>query len=306
MLALGLDAAQTVPPAALPGPPARDPDSIGPYRILGKLGEGGMGTVYLAEQAAPVSRKVALKVVKHGIGTSAVIRRFDAERQALALMDHPSIARVYEAGETGDGLPYFAMEYVQGEPITDHCDRERLTTRERLELLVEVCLAVQHAHRKGVIHRDIKPSNVLVTRVDGKSVPKIIDFGIARAVEQRLTERSLFTELGMIVGTPEYMSPEQAEFTGERVDTRTDVYSLGVLQYELMTGALPFDPAELRAGGFEQICRRIREEEPSRPSARVSGAGEVAARSATLRGVDVATLRRQLTGDLDWVAMKAL
>ena len=300
MLAAGLEIDDLAPPdAPPPGDSGAEHQRIGPYRILRVLGEGGMGVVYLAEQQEPVQRQVALKVVKRGMSSRDVLDRFDAERQALARMDHPSIARVYHAGETPDGMPYFAMEYVDGEPITAWCDRERKTMRERLDLLARVCAGVQHAHHKGVIHRDLKPSNVLVARVDGEALPKIIDFGVAKAIEQRLTERSLFTELGVIVGTPEYMSPEQAELTGERVDTRTDVYALGVLQYELLTGTLPFDPQELRAGGFDQLCRRIREEEPPKPSTRVG-------RTPARRGIDRATLRRELAGDLDWVTLKAL
>jgi non-specific serine/threonine protein kinase/serine/threonine-protein kinase len=280
-------------------------ETIGPYRLLQKVGEGGMGEVWLAEQTEPIRRRVALKLIKAGMDTKQVVARFEAERQALALMDHPSIARVFDAGETPRGLPYFVMEYVQGEPISTYCDRQRLTTIERLELFLAVCDGVQHAHQKGIIHRDLKPSNVLVTQVGDKAVPKIIDFGVAKATAQRLTERTMFTEPAMI-GTPEYMSPEQAELTGLDVDTRTDVYALGVILYELLTGALPFDSKELRQHGFGEIQRRIREVEPPRPSARVSTLGDRASASARARRTEPAPLARHLRGDLDWITMKAL
>jgi non-specific serine/threonine protein kinase/serine/threonine-protein kinase len=223
---------------------------IGPYRLLQIVGEGGMGEVWLAEQAHPVRRHVALKVIKAGMDTAQVVTRFEAERQALALMDHPAIATVYDGGSTPEGRPYFAMEYVKGEPITSYCDRHRLTTQARLDLFIQVCDGVQHAHQKGIIHRDLKPSNVLVAIQDDHPVPKIIDFGVAKATAQHLTERTLFTELGVLIGTPEYMSPEQAEMGGLDIDTRTDVYALGVILYELLTGALPFDRKELRQAGF--------------------------------------------------------
>ena len=222
-------------------PRPKIPASIGRYRILGKLGEGGMGVVYEAEQEKPVRRKVALKVIKAGMDSKQVIARFESERQALAMMNHPNVAKVFDAGATEQGRLYFAMELVKGVPITEHCDRQRLSTRERLELFMQVCEGVQHAHQKGIIHRDIKASNVLVMIQDDKPVPKIIDFGVAKATEQRLTERTVFTELGQLIGTPEYMSPEQAEMTVQDIDTRTDVYSLGVLLYMLLVGALPFD-----------------------------------------------------------------
>jgi non-specific serine/threonine protein kinase/serine/threonine-protein kinase len=281
-------------------------ESIGPYRLLQKVGEGGMGEVWLAEQSEPIRRRVALKLIKAGMDTKQVVARFEAERQALALMDHPSIAKVFDAGETPRGLPYFVMEYVQGEPISTYCDRQRLTTVERLQLFLAVCEGVQHAHQKGIIHRDLKPSNVLVTEVGDKAVPKIIDFGVAKATAQRLTERTMFTELGAMIGTPEYMSPEQAELTGLDVDTRTDVYALGVILYELLTGALPFDSKELRQHGFSEIQRRIREVEPPRPSARVSTLGDRASESARARRTEPAPLARHLKGDLDWITMKAL
>ena len=280
---------------------------IGPYRLLQRLGEGGMGEVWLAEQQEPVRRKVALKLIKRGLDTRQVVARFEAERQALALMAHPCVAKVFDAGVTPDGRPYFAMEHVQGVPITEYCDRHRLTIAERLRVFVGVCEGVQHAHQKAIIHRDLKPSNVLVTEQDGRAAPKIIDFGVAKATAQRLTERSLFTEQGVLIGTPEYMSPEQAKMTAEDVDTRTDVYALGVVLYELLVGALPFDSKVLRAAGFDGIRRKILEEEPPRPSARLGTMGEATAtETAGRRRVDRRTLRRQLAGDLDWVTMKAL
>jgi non-specific serine/threonine protein kinase/serine/threonine-protein kinase len=287
-------------------PPASTPERIASYRLLQKIGEGGMGEVYEATQLEPVRRRVALKVIKAGMDSKAIVARFESERQALALMDHPNIARIFDAGTTERGRPYFAMEYVAGEPITSYCDRMRLGMGERLELFVQVCDGVQHAHQKGVIHRDIKPSNVLVRILDARPVPTIIDFGIAKATQQRLTEQSVFTTMGMLIGTPEYMSPEQAEMTGLDVDTRTDVYSLGVMLYELLTGALPFDPGTLREGGFDEIRRRIREQEPSKPSTRVSTLGEVTGETANRRRTDPTGLRRQLRGDLDRITMKAL
>jgi non-specific serine/threonine protein kinase/serine/threonine-protein kinase len=279
---------------------------IGPYRLLEKIGEGGMGEVWLAEQERPVKRRVALKVIKHGMDTKQVVARFEAERQALAMMDHPAVAKIFDAGSTPRGRPYFAMEYVRGTPITEHCDRHKLTNRERLELFVQVCEGVQHAHHKAIIHRDLKPSNVLVTEQEGARLPKIIDFGVAKATAQKLTEKTMFTELGVLIGTPEYMSPEQADLTGENVDTRTDVYALGVILYELLVGALPFDSKELRSAGFDGIRKKIRDEEPPRPSTRLSTLGDASSESAERRRVDLSTLQRQLKGDLDWIAMKAL
>ena len=284
----------------------RHPVSIGPYRIRQRLGEGGMGEVFEAEQEKPIRRRVALKVIKRGLETRQVLARFEAERQALALMDHPCVAKVFDAGETARGRPYFAMEYVQGVPITEHCDRNRLTTRERLELFIQVCEGIQHAHQKAVIHRDIKPSNVLVTNQDGKAVPKIIDFGVAKAMSQPLTEGTLFTELGQLIGTPAYMSPEQAEMTGQGVDTRTDVYSLGAMLYELLVGAAPFDSRQLRRAGLDGIRRIIREVEPPRPSTRVSSLGEESTASARNRKAVPRSHLGQLRGDLDWITMKAL
>ena len=283
-----------------------DPEQIGPYRILERIGEGGMGIVYAAEQREPVQRKVALKVIKHGMDTQAVIARFAAEQQALALMDHRSIARVFDAGATEGGRPYFVMEYVAGDRVTEYCDRERLDTVARLRLFQEICEAVQHAHQKGVIHRDIKPSNILVEVQDGKPLVKIIDFGVAKSTQQRLTEKTLFTALGQIIGTPEYMSPEQAEMTTNDVDTRTDVYSLGVVLYELLVGVLPFDSTSLRKAGYAEIQRIIRELEPSKPSARMSSLGADASDSALARRSDSRALVRKLRGDLDWIVMRCL
>ena len=280
---------------------------IGRYRLLEKIGEGGMGEVWLAEQQEPVRRRVALKLIKAGMDTGQVMARFEAERQALALMDHPAIAKVFDAGATGEGRPYFAMEYVPGQPITRHCDERRLGIVERLELFVQVCEAVQHAHRKAVLHRDLKPSNVLVASQDGRSMPKIIDFGVAKAMSQPLTERTLYTGLGMLVGTPGYMSPEQADPTGQGVDTRTDVYSLGVMLYELLVGELPFDRQKLRQAGWEGLGRLLREEEPATPSRRLTTLPPAASSEASSRRqTEVPALRRRLSGDLDWITMKAI
>jgi WD40 repeat protein/serine/threonine protein kinase len=290
----------------VPDGAAAIPDRVGSYRLLRVLGEGGMGVVYLAEQHGPIRRQVAIKVVKPGMDTRAVIARFELERQALALMDHPAIARVYDAGSTEDGRPYFVMEYVAGLPVTVYCDRHRLSTRDRIALFIQVCSAVHHAHQKGVIHRDLKPSNVLIVPMDGPAQPKVIDFGIAKATEQRLTERTLCTEVGVLVGTPEYMSPEQADPATLDVDTTTDVYSLGVLLYELLTGALPFEPARVRRAAYDEIRRIIREEEPPRPSTRFTTLGVQASEIATHRKTTVGGLRRELRGDLDWITLKSL
>jgi eukaryotic-like serine/threonine-protein kinase len=293
---------------------------IGPYKLLQQIGEGGMGVVFVAEQERPVKRRVALKVIKPGMDTTQVVARFEAERQALAMMDHPNIARVLDAGATDAGRPYFVMELVKGVPITDYCDTVHLTPKERLELFIPVCAAIQHAHQKGIIHRDIKPSNVLVTMQDGKPVPKVIDFGIAKAIDQRLTERSLFTDHGAIVGTLEYMSPEQAEMSAMDVDTRTDVYALGVLLYELLTGTTPLERARLRKSGYAEILKRIREEEPETPSSRVrsgrlsesnattarDGASPDLSSIAAARKTEPARLTKLIRGDLDWIVMKAL
>jgi len=280
--------------------------SIPGFRLLQKLGAGGMGEVFEVEQLEPVRRRVALKLIKRGMESKEVLARFDGERQALALMSHPNIAQVYDAGTTTDGRPYFVMEFVQGIPVTQYCDTNRLTTAERLELFSQICDGVQHAHQKGVIHRDIKPSNVLVKIQDSKPVPKIIDFGVAKAIAQRLTEQTLFTAIGEFIGTPEYMSPEQAEMTELDIDTRTDVYSLGVVLYEMLVGAQPFDGGELRRAGFDEMRRRIREEEPPKPSVRLSGLGEQSTTAAANRRIEPSILARQLHGDLDWITMKAL
>ncbi|UCG58179.1 MAG: serine/threonine protein kinase, partial [Phycisphaerales bacterium] len=279
---------------------------IGRYRLLEKIGEGGMAVVYMAEQQEPIRRKVALKIIKLGMDTKQVIARFEAERQALAMMEHASIAKVLDAGATDTGRPYFVMELVKGVTITEYCDKNRLDTKERLDLFVSVCNAVEHAHQKGIIHRDIKPSNVMVTLHDGAPVPKVIDFGISKATSQRLTEKTLFTRYAQMVGTPEYMSPEQAEMSGLDVDTRTDVYSLGVLLYELLAGALPFDPDRLRSAGFAQIQRTIAEEEPPRPSTRLSDLGEEAEEVAKRHGTQAELLVKRLRNELEWIPLKAL
>jgi serine/threonine protein kinase/tetratricopeptide (TPR) repeat protein len=281
-------------------------DQIGPYKLLHVLGEGGMGEVWLAEQSQPIRRDVALKIIRRGLDSKEIIARFEAERQALALMDHPCVAKVFDAGSTPRGRPYFVMEHVKGVPITDYCDRQRLSIRERLELFAQTCEGVQHAHQKAIIHRDLKPSNVLVTEHDGKPVPKIIDFGVAKATAQKLTEKTMATQLGVLIGTPEYMSPEQADLTGNDIDTRTDVYALGVMLYELLVGALPIDAQVLRRAGLDAIRKKIREDEPLRPSTRLSSLGEKSTASAQARRVDLPTLQRQLRGDLDWITMKAL
>jgi len=279
---------------------------IAHYRILQKVGEGGMGEVYEAEQEQPIRRKVALKVIKHGMDTKSVVARFESERQALAMMDHASIAKVYEAGVTQHGRPYFAMEFVQGIPVTEHCDRARLNTPDRLKLFIQACEGVQHAHQKAIIHRDLKPSNVLVAIQDGRAVPKIIDFGVAKATAQRLTDKTMFTELGQLIGTPEFMSPEQADMTGQNIDTRTDVYALGAMLYVLLVGALPFESKALRQAGFDELRRRIREVDPPRPSTRFGTLGSESEVSAKMRGTNPTSLTSQLKGDLDWIVMKAL
>jgi serine/threonine protein kinase/tetratricopeptide (TPR) repeat protein len=278
---------------------------IGPYRLLEKLGEGGMGVVWMAEQTEPVKRCVALKVVKTGMDSASVLARFDAERQALAMMDHPNIAKVLDAGSTPQGRPYFVMELVRGVPLSRFCDQEQLTPPERLELFVRVCQAVQHAHQKGIIHRDLKPSNVLVARYDGEPMPKIIDFGIAKAVSQKLSKHTVATEVGQVVGTLEYMAPEQAEMTNLDIDTRADVYSLGVLLYELLTGSTPFPPAYIRRLAFTEMLRTIREVEPPKPSTNLSGAADLA-NLADRRRLEPQRLVKLVRGELDWIVMKCL
>jgi serine/threonine protein kinase len=288
-------------------PEVGDPGSlIGPYKLLQKLGGGGMGIVFMAEQEKPVRRRVALKIIRPDIGTGEVIARFEAERQALALMDHPNIARVLDAGTTDSGLPYFAMELVKGVPITDYCDQARLSPRERLGLFIPVCQAVQHAHQKGIIHRDLKPSNILVTLHDGTPVPKVIDFGVAKAIGQHVTERTLFTRFAQMIGTPLYMSPEQAEMSGLDIDTRSDIYSLGVLLYELLTGTTPLEEERLRQATFDEIRRIIREEEPPRPSTRLTSLGETLSSVSAKRKMEPRKLSELIKGDLDWIVMKAL
>lgn len=282
-------------------------DVIGRYKLLELIGEGGFGSVYVAEQKEPVKRRVALKIVKLGMDTRQVVARFQAERQALALMDHPSIAKVFDAGATESGRPYFVMEWVQGIKITEYCDQNQLSTRQRLDLFIQVCRAVQHAHQKGIIHRDLKPSNILVTVRDGEAVPKIIDFGIAKATQAELTEQTVFTQFGQFIGTPAYMSPEQAELSRLDVDTRSDIYSLGVLLYELLTGTTPFETKELLAAGWEEMRRRIKHQEPVRPSTRLNTLGPAAlAEAAQRRKADAPKFIQSVRGDLDWIAMKCL
>ncbi len=277
---------------------------IGRYQLLRKIGEGGMGEVWLAEQKEPVRRRVALKLIKAGMNSRQVIGRFESERQALALMDHPAIAKVFDAGSTPEGAPYFVMEYVAGVPITTYCDNHRLRTRERLELFTRVCEGVQHAHQKAIIHRDLKPSNILVTEVDGRATPKIIDFGVAKALTQKLTADTMFTHVGAMVGTPQYMSPEQASSSGEDIDTRTDVYSLGIILYELLAGAPPLDP---RRFAFEEFLRRLREEEPPRPSAKIRTQDAATSTALALkRQTEPLALVKQMRGDLDSITLKAL
>ena len=280
---------------------------IGRYKILQQVGEGGMGAVYMAEQTEPVSRKVALKIIKLGMDTKQVVARFEAERQALAMMDHPNIAKVLDAGATEAGRPYFVMELVRGVPVTEYCDKNKLSTKQRLELFIPICQAIQHAHQKGVIHRDVKPSNVMVTLHDGNPVPKVIDFGIAKATNQKLTEKTLFTNYAQMIGTPAYMSPEQAEMSGLDVDTRTDVYSLGVLLYELLTGTTPFPSQALMSQGYGEMQRIIAEEEPPKPSTRLSTMqNEEQTVVAGNRSMEVSALGRVFQGDLDWIVMRAL
>ena len=280
---------------------------IGRYKLLEKIGEGGFGEVWLAEQKEPVRRKVALKIIKLGMDTRQVIARFEAERQALAMMDHAGIAKVFDAGATDQGRPYFVMELVRGIPITTYCDENKLATRNRLDLFISVCQAVQHAHQKGIIHRDIKPSNILVTLQDGAPIPKVIDFGIAKATQGELTDKTIHTQLQQFVGTPAYMSPEQAELSGLDIDTRSDIYSLGVLLYELLTGMTPFESKELLKSGLDEMRRTLREKEPVSPSTRLATLpGDMRTTAAQRRSSDAARLLQQLKGDLDWIVMKCL
>jgi serine/threonine protein kinase len=281
--------------------------SVGPFKLLSILGEGAFGIVYLAEQSQPVKRLAALKVIKPGMDTRQVVARFEAERQALALLNHPNVAKVYEAGTTDGGRAYFAMERVQGVPITEYCDRHKLSVKEHLGLFQQVCRGIHHAHLKGIIHRDLKPSNILVAAADEGPLVKVIDFGVAKATNQRLTEKTLYTEVGRAIGTPGYMSPEQADLTAEDVDSRTDIYSLGVLLYELLTGELPLDSESLRKAGFDEIVRRIREEDPPTPSTRLRRLNlERTSKLAAQRRTDPSALGHTLRGDLDWITMKAL
>jgi len=302
----GLFFAKTLPIGS--GPGEKIGECIGRYKLLQQIGEGGCGVVYMAEQEEPVRRRVALKVIKLGMDTKSVIARFEAERQALALMDHPNIAKVLDAGASEAGRPYFVMELVRGIKVTDYCDQHNLSTRERLNLFIQVCQAIQHAHQKGVIHRDLKPSNILVTSRDGGPVPKVIDFGIAKATtDQRLTDKTLFTAFEQFLGTPAYMSPEQAEMSELGIDTRSDIYSLGVLLYELLTGRTPFDAMDLLRLGLDAMRRTIRDQEPARPSTRVSTLLEGELESvAKHRGTDALKLIHLLQGDLDWIVMKSL
>jgi WD40 repeat protein/serine/threonine protein kinase len=297
---------EPTPTTDTPAAPEKLGAAIGPYKLLQQIGEGGMGTVFMAEQTHPVMRKVAIKVIKAGWDSGQVIARFEQEQQALAMMDHVNIARVLDAGATESGLPYFVMELVHGVPITKYCDDNHLTPRERLELFVPVCEAIQHAHQKGIIHRDVKPSNVLVTLYDGKAVPKVIDFGVAKATEHKLTARTLFTHHGTLVGTLEYMSPEQAEMSALGVDTRSDVYSLGVLLYELLTGSTPLSHKRVREAAYPEVVRMIKEEDPPRPSTRLSDSGEALTSISAQRRMEPAKLTRLVRGELDWIVMKCL
>src|SRR4029450_7860799 len=289
------------------GAEAAETKAIGRYKILQKLGEGGYGVVYMAEQEEPIRRRVALKIIKLGMDTRNVIARFETERQALALMDHPNIARVLDAGATETGRPYFVMELVYGVKITEYCDQNCVSMQERLELFIQVCNAGQHAHQKGIIHRDLKPSNIMVTMHDGVPVPKVIDFGIAKATEQRLTDKTLFTSYAQLMGTPAYMSPEQMELSGLNLDTRSDIYSLGVLLYELLTGRTPFDTTDLLKLGVEELRRTVCEREPLSPSAKLKTLNnEELTKTARKRQVEAPRLASQLHGDLDWIVLKCL
>ena len=303
-----LDSPAAGPTMTLPSPQVAEGSGtvIGPYKLLEQIGEGGMGIVYMAEQTQPVRRKVALKIIKPGMDTRQVIARFEAERQALAMMDHPNIAKVLDAGATESGRPYFVMELVRGIPITEYCDSHRLPINKRLDLFMQVCQAVQHAHQKGIIHRDIKPTNVLVTALDGVPLPRVIDFGIAKATGQSLTDKTLFTGFAQLIGTPLYMSPEQAELSAVDIDTRSDIYSLGVLLYELLTGTTPFDQGTFRTAALDEVRRIIREDEPPKPSTRLSALGATLTTVSDNRQTDARKLNRSLRGELDWIVMKAL
>ncbi|MHC1767247.1 MAG: serine/threonine protein kinase [Verrucomicrobiia bacterium] len=291
----------TLPVSEKPG------DRIGRYKLLQQIGEGGCGVVYMAEQEEPVRRRVALKVIKQGMDTKQVIARFEAERQALAMMDHPNIARVFDGGATENGRPYFVLELVRGIKITDYCDRNNLSTTDRLKLFVQVCHAIRHAHQKGIIHRDIKPSNILIMLADDVPTPKVIDFGIAKAIGERLTEKTVFTRFEQFIGTPAYTSPEQAGMSGLDVDTRSDIYALGVLLYELLTGRTPFEDPSLAQSGLNEMLRRIREEEPPKPSTRLSRLEQKEqTTTAQRRQTEAPKLIRSLRGDLDWIVMKCL
>jgi len=288
----------------MPEPPraiTEGPGSVlGPYKLLEQIGEGAFGVVFMAEQREPIKRKVALKIIKPGMDTKEVIARFEAERQALALMDHTNIAKVLDAGSTDTGRPYFAMELVKGVPVTEYCDMHRLDIRQRLALFRDICAAVQHAHQKGIIHRDLKPSNILVALHDTEPVVKVIDFGVAKAISQELTEKTLFTAHGQMIGTPHYMSPEQSEMSGLDIDTRSDIYSLGVVLYELLTGKTPLDPRKLRQAGMAEIHRLIREEEPSKPSTKLSSlSNEENTEIAGFHSVAPEKLNRLVRGDLN-------
>lgn len=286
-------------------PDAKQAEQIGPYKLLEQIGQGGMGSVWVAKQSEPIKRKVAIKLIKAGMDSGQVLARFEAERQALAMMDHPNIARVLDGGVTEQGRPYFAMEYVKGVPLTEYCDQAKLSVRERLELFLPICYAVQHAHQKGIIHRDLKPSNILICLYDGKPVPKVIDFGLAKAMHHSLTEQSIYTAHGMMVGTPLYMSPEQAEYNNLDIDTRTDIYALGVILYELLTGGTPLERARMKEAAYNEVLRLIKEFEPPKPSTRLSGSESLPSVAAQ-RGIEPTLLARSIAGDLDWVVMKAL
>ncbi len=305
-LGAGLDAATGETTQIDPARRLDHPQKIDRYRLLDLLGEGGMGTVYLAEQTEPIRRRVALKLIKLGMDSKQIVARFESERQALALMNHPNVAKVYDAGLSEDGRSFFVMEHVSGVPITDYCDRNRLAIRDRLGLFIQTCEALQHAHQKGIIHRDVKPSNVLVSVEDDAARVKVIDFGVAKATSQKLTERTVYTQQGILIGTPEYMAPEQAGITALDVDTRADIYSLGVLLYELLVGALPFDSKALRGASDLEMLRIIREVEPPRPTTRIASLGGTANEIARRRRTDAPSLTRELRGELEWITLRAI